>query len=135
MSRGARGAQPASGRARLKLDFARAAPLRILYPQLAEVRIEFEFQDGRSPRPSPQSFAYYPSARGFFRYPCPCHVCSGEFDLSNDVARLAEKLERMPRSRIVTVSCSGERPNQASVRAPCPVSAQVRLSATLRGPE
>lgn len=136
MSRPARSPPPTNNRDRLRQDFARAPRLRELYPRLAEVRIEFEFDDGTSPRPSPQSFAYFPSARGFFRYACPCHGCSGEFDLTGLVAELAGKLDRAaPRSRHVSVSCKGQRASEAQARVPCPVCAQVRLSAILQDPD
>src|SRR6478735_9203005 len=89
MSRPSRLASPANNRERMKMDFTRSAPLRQIYPQLAEVRVEFEFQDGTTRSPSPQAFSYFPAARGFFRYACPCHNCSGEFDLSDQIAELA----------------------------------------------
>jgi hypothetical protein len=134
VSRPARSAPPTNSRDRLKQDFARTATLREMYPRLAEVRVEFEFEDGTSPRPSPQSFVYFPSARGFFRYACPCHGCSGEFDLTSVVAELAGKMDRAQQSRHVSVSCTGQRASEAQARVPCPVCAQVRLRAIPQSP-
>ncbi len=105
-------------------------PLRDLYPQLAEVRVEFEFQDGTSRSPSPQAFSYFPAARGFFRYACPCHSCSGEFDISTYVAELAAKTDRPQRNRRVTLSCAGQRALDLKGRVACPIGASVRVSAT-----
>ena len=135
MSRPSRHALPTNNRERLKLDFTRAAPLRDIFPQLAEVRVEFEFQDGTTRSPSPQSFSYFPAARGFFRYACPCHSCSGEFDISTYVAELAAKADKPQRSRRVTLSCTGQRALDMTERVACPIGASIRVSATQRTPE
>jgi hypothetical protein len=124
-----------SHRERLKLEFTRAAPLREIYPQLAEVRVEFEFDDGTPRKPSPQAFSYFPAARGFFRYACPCHTCSGEFDLSTHIAELAEQAGRTQRSRKVNFSCTGQRLQEADTNSGCPICAQVRVSATVHTKE
>jgi hypothetical protein len=132
MSRPARG-QVTDNRERLKLEFTRATLLRDLHPQLAEVRIEFEFEDGTRRQPSPQAFSYFPSARGFFRYACPCHSCSGEFDLSGHVADLAKSGSRQ-RSRRIEVACEGLRA-PASAHEGCPICARIRISAVPHAPE
>lgn len=135
MSRPPRYGLPTNHRERLRLDFTRAATLRQVHPELAEVRIELEFLDETSPPPSPQAFSYFPAARGFFRFACPCHSCSGEFDLSEHVAELARKTGGAQRSRRVNVPCPGERVQEASTRAACPISARVRVSAVVRTTE
>lgn len=135
MSRSSRHALPTNARERLTYDSARAAPLRDIYPQLAEVRIEFEFQDGTSRSPSPQSFSYFPAARGFFRYACPCHSCSGEFDIAAVVAELADKGGKPQRTRGVNFTCTGQRAQDLNKRIPCPISVSVRVSTTLRTTE
>ncbi|MGC4027551.1 MAG: hypothetical protein QM696_01575 [Steroidobacteraceae bacterium] len=131
MSRPARGGLPQNNRERLKQDFTRAAVLRDMYPQLAEVRIELVFQDGTTRPPSSQSFCCFPAARGFFRYACPCHSCSGEFDLSGHVAELVRKASSRERTRRENVSCTGERTQEAGARTACPIRAQVLISAIL----
>jgi hypothetical protein len=125
---------PTNTRERLAYDFTRAAPLRDLYPQLAEVRVEFEFQDGTLRAPSPQAFSYYPAARGFFRYACPCHSCSGEFDISSHVAEPAAKAGTQ-RNRRLNLTCPGQRALDINERVACPIGASVRVSATQRTPE
>ena len=134
MSRPSRHVLPTNTRERLAYDFTRAAPLRDLYPQLAEVRVEFEFQDGTLRAPSPQAFSYYPAARGFFRYACPCHSCSGEFDISSHVAELAAKAGPQ-RNRRLNLTCPGQRALDINERVACPIGASVRVSATQRAPE
>ena len=114
------------------MEFTRAALLREQYPQLAEVRVELAFADGTERNPSSQSFSYFPAARGFFRYACPCHSCNGEFDLTAHVAEVAGKAGRAPRIREVNVPCGGQRIEEANQSAQCPVCAQVRVSAILR---
>jgi hypothetical protein len=116
---------------RLRQEAARAVPLRQLYPQLAEVRVEFEFNDGTARSPSPQSFTYFPAARGFFRYACPCHGCSGEFDLSSQVAELATRPSSSG-SRKLSVSCNGQRARGINTRVDCPICARIKVSATLK---
>ena len=128
MSRGPRPAAMNS-RERLKHDHTRAAPLRELYPQLVELRVEFEFRDGTARSPSPQTFSYFPAARGFFRYACPCHSCNGEFDLSNHIAELAGKSGRSQRSRQLNVVCTGHRTGKPNEPVACPLCAEIRLSA------
>ncbi len=135
MNRSPRQGVVLSKRERLKLEFTRAAPLREIYPQLAQVRVEFEFDDGTERKPSPQAFSYFPAARGFFRYSCPCHTCSGEFDLSEYVAELASNGGRTQRSRSVSFSCSGQRALEAEANAACPICARVRVSAIVQTEE
>lgn len=132
MSRPPRHGLPTSHREKLRQDFTRAATLRQVHPGLAEVRIELEFHDDTSPPPSPQAFSYFPAARGFFRFACPCHSCSGEFDLSSHVAELAGSGERTRLVRKVTLECTGQRPLELRVREACPVRASIRISATMR---
>jgi len=134
MSRPSRHMVPTNTREKIAYDFTRAAPLRDLYPQLAEVRVEFEFQDGTTRTPSPQAYSYFPAARGFFRYACPCHSCSGEFDISTYVAELAAKADKPQRKRNLNLSCAGQRAPGVPDRT-CPIGASVRVSATVRTPE
>lgn len=135
MSRPSRQGLVTSNRERLRLDFTRAASLRDLYPQLSEVRTEFEFNDGTARTPSPQAYSYFPAARGFFRYSCPCHTCSGEFDLSAQVAELAGGTGSRQRSRRVDVACTGQRPKDLKAADSCSICARVQVSTILHSRE
>jgi hypothetical protein len=117
-------------RDRLKQEALRAPALRDQYPRLAEVRVEFNFSDAISPPPSSQSFSYFPAARGHFHYACPCHSCSGEFNVTPLVADLAAKSTTQQRSSEVTMPCAGQRMLERNERGPCPISAHVRVSIT-----
>lgn len=121
-----------SSRERLRNESKQAALLRDVYPQLAELRVEFDFEDGTVRPPSLQSHFHFPSARGFFRYPCPCHSCSGEFDLSSHVAELAGSSERARLVKKITLECTGQRPQELRSLVACPVRASIRISATMR---
>lgn len=129
MGRPARHGIPLNHRDRLRQDFSRAATLREIHPGLAEVRIELEFRGLPQAPPSAQTHSYFPPARGFFRFACPCHGCGGEFDLSTHVAELARGKGAGTRTRSVEVSCSGDRPAEANARTACPISARIRVSA------
>jgi hypothetical protein len=102
-----------------------------MYPQFAEVRVALEFHDGGQRTPSPQSFSYFPAANGFFRYACPCHSCSGEFDLTGQVEELARKVGRAPRVRSLDLACEGLRTAAADTQSVCPISVRVLLTAVL----
>jgi hypothetical protein len=115
-------------RDRLKQESLRAAPLRDQYPRVAEIRVELNFSDRVSPPPSSQTFSYFPAARGYFRYACPCHSCSGEFDISGYVADLAAKPGAQRRSREVNISCVGHRAPDRNESTACPIGAQVLVS-------
>jgi hypothetical protein len=120
-----------NNREQLKLERSLALPLREIHPRLAEVYIEFEFDDGTDRKPSPTAYSYFPAARGFFRYSCPCHSCSGEFDLSAQVTELAQETGLAQHSRRVQVSCAGLRPRSMGMHEPCPLCAWIRITVTL----
>ncbi len=120
-------AAPVPRRSPRQIDFARAASLHDLYPRMAEVRSELSFTDGTAAPPSPQAFSYYPAARAFFRYRCPCHGCDGEFDLSVPVKNLSATRGPARRSLDDTVGCAGQRVRDWQSRMPCPVQARYRI--------
>jgi hypothetical protein len=132
LNRKPRTAAQLTSRERLKHDFTRASPMRELHPRLAELRVALEFQDQVTPSPSPQSFSYFPAARGFFRYSCPCHTCSGEIDLSSHVADLAGKPGDREHTRRVSVLCMGQRILDRAEPVRCPITVQIVLSAVVR---
>lgn len=134
MSRGRKSATPGTRQERRHHDFVRTGPLRQLFPQLAEVRVEIEFEDGSPRPPSAQSFSYYPAARGFFRYACPCLACNGEFDFSSRIAALADAI-KTKRSERVDIPCAGLRARESTEPAACPVRARVRIEAVARKEE
>jgi len=75
-------------RGQLQADRARAVTLREAYPQLGTLRIELTFVDHNERTPSPQLHTFYPAARAFFRFTCPCSECDGDFDVTPAVNAL-----------------------------------------------
>lgn len=75
-------------RGQMQTDRTRAPALRDAYPQLGTLRIELNFVDRSERSPSPQLHTFYPAARAFFRFTCPCAECDGDFDLGPAVNTL-----------------------------------------------
>jgi hypothetical protein len=113
-------------RERRQQDFSRSPALRDRFPGLAEVRIELSFADETALPPSMQSYCYFPAARAFFRYPCPCHACSGEFDVGAIIAAAAEDSARGPHDQSENLACAGVRAHGTDT-VPCPIRAEIRV--------
>jgi hypothetical protein len=63
----------------------RTPALRVVHPEIGQLRIELTFNDHSAHTPSPQQHTLYPAAPAFFRFACPCTDCDGDFDLSGAV--------------------------------------------------
>lgn len=93
-------------RDRQRRDRASTPPLRVRYPEITTLKIEFAFRD-RSPfTPAPQTTVLHPPAVAYFVYPCPYNDCDGEFDLSSAVATLVADVEPICDGQI---KCGGQR--------------------------
>lgn len=123
---------PTNSREQLRQDMRQAAMLRETYPQLSELRLEFNYDDGTPRPPSLQSYFHFPAARCLFRYACPCHSCNGTFDLAGLVDELVKDPRQSRLTRRVTLSCEGQRPRERGVQEDCPVRATVRITARLQ---
>lgn len=134
MSRPSRAALPDSRKLQ-KQELNRATPLRELFPQLSELRIDLDFDDGTALPPSLQSYAYFPGARTLFRYACPCKGCDGELGLHDYVAEVAIAGAHRPQPKHVTIACPGQRLQASHERTPCPIRVSISISATLCAPE
>jgi hypothetical protein len=75
-------------RGQMQTDRTRAPAMRDSYPQPGHLRIELNFVDDSERSPSPQLHSFYPAARAFFRFTCPCAECDGDFDLTPAVDAL-----------------------------------------------
>jgi hypothetical protein len=67
---------------RQRRDRALTASMRELFPDLASLRLEFDFSDDGPFTPVPQVTVLHPAARAYFVFPCPYSHCDGEFDLA-----------------------------------------------------
>ena len=120
-----------NNRERLKQEHRNAVLLRMAYPALSQLHVELDFDDGTERPPSLQIHDYFPGARSLFRYPCPCHACDGDFDLSAVVAELVGGHCELP-VRNMTIACTGQRLHLNLSRSACPIRAGIRIRATWR---
>ena len=97
----------------LQFERQKAVALREMYPSIGHLQILLVFGDGSANPPSPQSHTYFPAARAFFRFACPCAECDGDFDLGHAVASLLADPPRSQRRAASAVrgrlSCEGVR--------------------------
>ena len=115
-------------------DRDRAPPLRTAFPDVSQLSIELAFADRsgtahKEPAPSSQSHAFYPPARAFFRFTCPCADCNGEFALSASVAQVAAAGGRASRSATAKLQCTGVRARDRITGSSCPIELTCRIVA------
>jgi hypothetical protein len=127
-----------TGRERLMNERTRSAPLREVFPNVGQLRIELVFNDASAFVPSPQLHTLYPAASAFFRFACPCADCDGDFDLSGAVASLLEASagrRRIEASSSGRMDCPGVRLRDMAGQKICPMQLSFRLvSAAARTP-
>jgi hypothetical protein len=108
-------------------DRLQAPAMRSRYADVAKLQIDLNFAGMSRPPPSPQSHSYYPPARAFFRFACPCSECDGEFDLTSSVAGLAEVKQPSARTASGRLGCEGVHFRERATAAPCPMVLSWRL--------
>jgi len=102
-------------------DRLQAPTLRSRYATIGKLQIDLAFAGTTRPVPSAQSHSFYPPARAFFRFACPCSECDGEFDLSGNVDELAELKRPSARTAAGRVACEGVHFRERASAAPCPM--------------
>lgn len=101
---------------RFRRDRAAAQPLRIAFPEIGVLRLELKFESTTRNTPAVQVHELHPSARAFFRFPCPFADCSGQFDLTSAVnAALASPAHRSEG----VLECTGLRPRDHASKQIC----------------
>lgn len=117
----------------LQLERARAVAVRDMYPALGQLQVSLVFSDGSLRTPSPQSHTFFPAARAFFRFTCPCAECDGNFDLRESVGELVNNLSRSRRGATRQakgrLSCEGVRLRDRVGSRPCPMKLEYELAA------
>src|ERR1700688_163099 len=108
-------------------DRLQAPAMRSRYAVVAKQQIDLNFAGMSRPPPLPQSHRYYPRARAFSRFACPCSECAGEFDLSASVAGLAEMKQPSARTASGRLGCGGMHFRERATPAPCPMVLSWRL--------
>ncbi len=104
---------------------ARSAPMRRIFPQIEQLRIELAFGDTRGLPPSPQVHTLYPAAAAFFRFACPYADCDGDFDLTDVVVALAKGGVLTSRGQLF---CDGTRRDRLPGHAACSIRLDYRLT-------
>src|ERR1700722_19160926 len=128
----ARKSSKITGRERLMSERTRSPPLREVFPNVDQLRIELVFNDASAFIPSPQLHTLYPAAAAFFRFACPCADCDGDFDLSGAVAALLETSagrRRIDASKSGRRDCQAVRSRDMAGQKVCPMQLSFRLSA------
>lgn len=121
-------------REQLTSEHLRADPLRKLFPDIQQLRIELLFHDPEThlPPPSPQLRTLFPAAPAFFRFACPCADCDGDFDLTNAVTSLITNSagRKRPASFTGQLFCHGVRfRDDAARQRSCPMQLSFKLRA------
>ena len=133
----ARKSSKITGRERLMNERTRSPPLREVFPNVDQLRIELVFNDASAFIPSPQLHTLYPAASAFFRFACPCADCDGDFDLTDAVASLllesSAGRRRIDASSTGRMDCQGVRLRDMAGQKVCPMQLSFRLvSAAVR---
>ncbi len=108
-------------------DRLQAPAMRARFATIAKLQIDLTFAGSSRPPPSPQSHCFFPPARAFFRFACPCSECDGEFDLSASVAELAEVKRPSARTASGRMGCEGVHFRERATATPCPMALNWRL--------
>ena len=106
---------------------SRPPALRVLFPDVEELKIELEFARESGWSPSSQLRILRPAALASFRYPCPFPGCSGCFDLDEALQALLQSNEE---SLVSELYCTGVRPEDRTIGKPCKVHVSYRIVAT-----
>ena len=102
-----------------------AKELRVQFPDLASIRIDFAFSDESLQPPAPQSIVLHPPARAYFVYPCPYASCNGEFDLAAPVTDVAKQGHD---SAAGHTTCKGERVRGRLGKTPCDLHVEYSIA-------
>jgi hypothetical protein len=124
--------RPLAGREQLMIEHQHAEPLRKLFPEIHQLRIELFFTDLKThfPQPSSQLRTLFAAAPAFFRFPCPCADCDGDFDLTDAVTAMITGPTGRKRAASITghLSCQGVRfRDHAALHSSCAMQLSFQL--------
>lgn len=83
-----------------------AATIRMRYPQLESMQLDFVFSDRTDFIPSPLMTVFHPPAPAYFCFACPYDNCDGAFDLTRQVELAVGAREIASRGQL---RCTGGR--------------------------
>jgi hypothetical protein len=110
----------------------RTAALRVVHPEIGQLRIELTFNDLSAHTISPQQHTLYPAAPAFFRFACPCTDCDGDFDLSGAVNTVLESSAWHRRGSVTSTGslpCLGARLHDRAGNKNCAMKLDFKLVA------
>lgn len=110
-----------------QLDRMQAPMMRDRYAGISRLQVELSFGATSGSAPSQQSHGFYPPARAFFRFPCPCSECDGEFDLSSGVDELAAVGQPALRTASGRLGCKGVHYRERANASACQLTLYWRL--------
>jgi hypothetical protein len=123
----------AQRRNNLQLERQMAVAVRDLYPSVGHVQVTLVFDDNSRRRPSPQSHTFFPAAKAFFRFACPCAECDGDFDLRKSVDVMVADISQGRRPAALSVrgrlSCEGMYLRDRAGGRPCAMTLEYQLAA------
>jgi len=102
-----------------------AKELRVQFPQLASIRIDFAFSDESLQPPAPQSIVLHPPSRAYFVYRCAYASGNGEFDLAGPVTDVAEQGRDGAAGH---TTCKGERVRGRLGKTPCDLHVEYSIA-------
>ncbi len=111
----------------LRRDRAAASVLRALFPFLAQLRFELQFDGPTENVPVPQTHVLHPAARAYFVFPCPYADCDGQFDLA---AAVSAALEASALRAEGLLECAGLRADVHASKRPCGLHLHYTITAT-----
>jgi hypothetical protein len=116
-------------RERQRRDRATAQLLRVMYPKIASLRLQFQFSESNEElsAPAPQLLVMHPPTQAYFMFPCPYADCDGEFDLTSAVADIARSRESHSHG---SLKCGGHRVRDKNGRTPCQLNCEYTLEPT-----
>ena len=103
-------------REKQRRDRAATQTLKMRFPQIGSLRLDFEFTGAGPFTPAPQVNVMHPPAKAYFVFPCPHADCDGEFDLTTQVESLARDAGKTATGHL---GCPGHRSVDRKGRAPC----------------
>jgi hypothetical protein len=132
--------KPETRRDRLLVERDRSISLARMFPGIERLRIDLAFSEDspRMPLPSSQLHTLFGTAAAFFRFPCPCSDCDGDFDLTNEITQLFanKRAGRRSASRSGQLACSGERfRTHPTLHVACPMRLTFTLTSELQRTE
>ncbi len=111
---------------RRRREHAAAQTVRSAYPQVAQVHIALEFEDGTSNAPASQVLRAASTGARVFGFPCPYADCDGQFDLHTAVTSALGNASHQTQGQL---QCQGTRARDRATGRLCQLHLDYRVAA------